>query len=154
MPYAFKGLVEFRSSIAPGGPPGETTVLAMNPGRRDRILAVTRWSYLEPGSLNLRVEPSVVLSLADLVPSLIEDGADISYPAPYQHIPRVRGAYLYFSGRLVWAESSESVLVRRARNPLPTCVELFSHSSLKSKFNLVAGQQVDVVVDAKHQPNP
>ena len=145
--YVFEGKVQFRSSVTPGvGPPGEAELLVLNPEREQRIRSVTGWLRLQPGSLNLTVKPEVLEALAKFFPALIEDGTTITYPAPYAHIPKTRGAYLYYAALLRSGESSERVLVRRARNPVPGRVELFAAISLKETFGLSAGNQVKVEV--------
>src|SRR5438128_2016752 len=126
MSLTFEGRVQFRSSVAPGvGPPGESEVLALNPEREARIRAVTGWSRLQAGSLNLTVEDGVLDALLKFEPTLVEDGAIIRYPAQYAHIPKLRGAYLYYPATFKVAEGNEPVLVRRARNPVRGRVELF-----------------------------
>jgi hypothetical protein len=149
MLYVFDGRVQFRSSVSPGmGPPGEAEILALNPERERRIRSVTGWPRLQAGSLNLTVKPDVLEALAKFPPTLVEDGTAISYPSPYAHIPKVRGAYLYYAATFRLDELSEGVLVRRARNPVPGRVELFAAISLKDTFGLSAGSQVKVEVHA------
>jgi len=57
------GRVQLRSSDrgrAGIGPPGETEIQRLNPGRESRILRVTGWKTLARGSLNLVVEDDVI----------------------------------------------------------------------------------------------
>ena len=149
MSFTFEGEVQFRSSVSPGmAPPGESEVLALNPEREDRIRAVTGWDRLQAGSLNLTVKNDVLDALLKFERTLIEDGAIIRYPAPYERIPKLRGAYLYYSATFKVAEGTEPVLVRRAQNPVSGRVELFAGISLKETFGLSAGHKVSVEVHA------
>lgn len=142
----FTGKVQFRSSIRPGiGPPGEAEVLALNPERATRILAATGWDRLEPGSLNLGVENSVVEALLNMKPSLVESSASVRYPAPYQHIPASKRAYHYYRAVADIRSMTQDVLVRRAlMNPVSGRVELFAPVRLKQQFGLAAGDSVTV----------
>lgn len=145
----FAGRVSQRSSAAgggKGGPPGETPILALNPGRREAILRVTGWEILEPGSLNLEVADSVVTQLGEFEPTYVEPAAGVKYPAPYQSIPALRKAYWYYLAIARVGDTEEAVLVRRAENPLPGRVELFAAVSLTEKFNLKPNDAVTVQV--------
>ena len=83
----FIGYVFFRSSTEGAtSPPGETEILALNPQRRTAILKATGWTGLEPGSLNLKVDSSVVIALSNYRPTLIEPWTKIKYPSPYEGI--------------------------------------------------------------------
>ena len=149
MVYTFAGQVFFRSSkVGASGPPGEAQVLALNPGRRTRILAATGWADLEAGSLNLKVGTGVVDTLGTFAPLLSESASDIVYPAPYEHIPRQRKQYWYYSGILKRAGTRQAVLIRRAEVALPDRVELFAVASLTRTFQLEEGQWIDVDVHA------
>jgi hypothetical protein len=145
------GLVRFRSSRidGPNGPPGEAAILALNPQRRDAILKVTGWANLEPGSLNLEVADGVVDTLMSFEPSLIESGNSIVYPAPYQHIPRMRGEYYYFTACGTAHGISRYVLVRRAKTAIPRRLELFAATSLKNDLTVGDGDTVSVKVTAQ-----
>jgi hypothetical protein len=145
----FQGRVQFRSSSGPragSGPPGESEVQQLNPGRERRIREVTGWDRLTAGSLNLAVADSVVQELARYEPMLVEPSADIVYPAGYEYIPRLRGAYWYYPARAEKCGILESVLVRRAQVPLAGIVELFSPKSLKSRFPLDANDLLTVEI--------
>ena len=144
----FKGQVRFRSSVAPGqGPPGEAEIQKLNPLRVAEILRVTGWARLEPGSLNLQVDPSVVSELNQGTPTLFEDASTIKYPSPYGGIPRLRGGYSYYLGVVQVGSAEQEVLVRRAVNPRKDRVELFAPVSLKEHFTLSPGSVVEVSVE-------
>ena len=145
----FSGRVQFRSSSGPlvgTGPPGESAVQRLNPGREQRVRAATGWPALAPGSLNLEVDDSVLNELARRSPTLVEPANDIVYPERYKQIPKCRRAYWYYRGLVEKDGLSESVLVRRAENPVPGRVELFSAVGLKERFNLKAGDSMNVKV--------
>jgi hypothetical protein len=148
----FTGQYDPRSSATgnrdPNQPPGETEIQRLNPGRSARILAATGWSHLAPGSLNLRVERSVVEQLASRQPVIDEPGRDIVYPASHQHIPRLREAYWYYAAVASKGENTEPVLVRRAKVPLWTVVELFAACSLTNRLALRPSDRVNVKVQA------
>ena len=146
---SFTGSFRPRSSL-PGakGPPGEATILALNPQRTGGIRSATGWSHVQPGSLNLEVGDDVVPSLHRLTPTWTEDGATVVYPPGWEHIPKTRGAYLYFVAEAHAKSKSEKVLVRTARNPLPRRIELFAPVSLTEVFGLEQGDLVKVVVHA------
>jgi len=147
--FSFTGRVGFRSSVSDAkGPPGEAAILALNPRRVEGIRAATQWSRVEPGSLNLEVGDDVVPSLHALTPTWIEDGSSVVYPAGYEHIPKLRGAYLYYLAEAHANAKTEQVLVRTARNALLRRVELFAPLSLKDVFGLRSGDTLKVVVSA------
>ena len=144
----FRGTVNLRSSAGAGGPPGETEILRLNPQRKDGILKATGWDKLEPGSLNLDVATNVVEELGKLAPLWTEDGSTVVYPAAYAHIPKTRAAYWYYSATASGTGKSQSVLVRRAKNPLPGRIELFAPIKLRSYFGLTAGDRLKVDIHA------
>ena len=141
----FKGKVYLRSSLPnASGPPGEAAILALNPQRIEKIVEVTGWPNLEPGSLNLQVAEGVLQALMDLKPRWIEDGSTVVYPPSLSHIPKIRIAYLYFLGTARATGKHQEVLVRRAQNPVPGVVELFAPVKLKEFFGLMSGDQLTV----------
>jgi hypothetical protein len=146
----FIGQYDPRSSATgtrqPNQPPGESEIQQLNPGRRARIVAATGWSNLVPGSLNLRVERSVVEELASRQPLIEEPGSEIVYPAPHQRIPILREAYWYYAAVASKVETQEPVLVRRAKVPLWTVVELFAACALTARLALRPGDPVSVQV--------
>jgi hypothetical protein len=147
--FSFTGRVGFRSSLPDArGPPGEATILSLNPRRADGIRSATGWSQVEPGSLNLEVGNEVVPALHKLTPTWTEDGSTVIYPPGLEHIPKKRGAYFYFLAQAHAKGKTEQVLVRTSRNPLPRRVELFAPISLKVVFELVMADPVEVVVHA------
>ena len=95
MPNKWTGRVFSRSSCGVGGPPGEKVILALNPGRRERILEATGWSNVEPGTLNVKVGAGVLDSLLQATPAFREPAETVIYPEGWKHIPRMRKAYLY-----------------------------------------------------------
>lgn len=143
----FTGLVQFRSSFGPlagTGPPGESAIQRLNPDRERRILAAVGWPTLASGTLNLEVDSSVLDTLGRLVPVVIEPASEIIYPVPFQHIPRMRRAYWYYTAFVSNLDLREPVLVRRAENPVPGRVELFSATPLTQLFGLTAGDLLTV----------
>jgi hypothetical protein len=145
----FTGVVGFRSSGSnPSGPPGERAVLALNPQRAEGIVNATGWARLEPGSLNLSVSNEVIDQLKLLKPVWEEAGSSVAYPAPYEHIPRLREAYLYYLGEAQVAGKRQQVLIRTARNALPGRVELFAPISLRTHFGLNERDRVTVEAHA------
>lgn len=143
----FPATISSRSSRGPGGPPGETEILRLNPKRRDRILQATGWASLFPGSLNLEVTPDCVHLLLLSAPAIREDGEDIQYPSAYANIPRLRVGYLYFSGRLRNGDRVAPVLFRRAVNPLPNRIEAFAEQALREALSLTDGNAVTCEVE-------
>lgn len=139
----FPGTVESRSSSAPvAGPPGEAEVLALNPTRRDRILQATGWKDLFPGTLNLKVTEDSVHRLLLCTPVVRERGDDAVYPPQYAHILKFRVGYLYFRARIKNGDRILSVLIRRACNPLPTRIEVFSELKLRDALAVSDGDSV------------
>jgi hypothetical protein len=135
------------------GPPGETEIQRLNPNRRAKILETTRWHVLESGSLNLDVESTVVQALSERRPVIQESVDDIVYPPPYEHIPRIRQGYRYFSGILRKGTETEPVLIRcalvppevgRGNAPPLFRIELFAATSLKTRFKLKPSDVVEV----------
>lgn len=144
-----KGAVAFRSSLTdPPGAVGEKEILSLNPQRREQILVLTGWTFLEPGSLNLKVGSGAVDSLKNLPPAWIEDGLTVRYPPQYAHVPRMRRAYWYYFGTARRSGRSQVVLVRRAEVPLPDTIELFAPVRLTDLFGVVAKDEIEVDVHA------
>jgi hypothetical protein len=129
MTIRLNGTVKLRSSATPAsanaqsGPPGEAALLAMNPQRATKICLLTGWPRLEPGSLNLIVPKGPFDALVRLTPLWAEDGATVSYPAPFAAIPKMRGPYLYFHASATTGDRREDVLVRRPTNPISLTIE-------------------------------
>ena len=140
----FSGIVGSRSSRkgTVKGPVGEAEILALNPQRRDLILRVTRWNDVYPGTLNLEVEPDIVERLLSCSPLIQEQGANVRYPEPYAHIPRLRAGYLYYQAVIRIGDRSASVLIRRAVNPLRGRVEALADRSLREFLSLTDGDRV------------
>jgi hypothetical protein len=143
---AFTGRVQFRSSVKPDGPPGESEILSLNPQRRVDILRTTGWSRLEDGTLNLIVRDDVVDGLLEHKPLLIEDAKTVVYPSQWKHVPLKREAYYYYRATAVAKGKRQEVLVRRAKVALPRRVELFAPISLKQLFPLADRDRVVVEI--------
>lgn len=144
---SFRAVIGSRSSVNAGGPPGETEVLALNPTRRERILASTAWSDLSPGSLNLEVADEWVHKLLLCEPLLVENAEDVKYPPPYAHIPNLRVGYLYYTGSIKKGDAVSPVLIRRACNPLKGRLEAFAAYKLRVSLALSDGECVLCDVD-------
>jgi hypothetical protein len=143
----FEGTFNPRSSERAGGPPGEAELLRYNPKRRQKLLQVTGWTTLEPGSLNLYdVDNSKVDELLTCKALYEEVGREVIYP--YQrHIPSERGTYYYYAGIAGFGGKVQQVLVRRALNPPHAgLVELFAPVSLMQLFGLKKRNRVEVEV--------
>ena len=137
-----------RSSVGrqPDGPPGETEVLRLNPGRRTRILDATGWKILEPGSLNLAVHTRDFENLLALRPTITEPGTSIRYPSPFEQIPIARVEYYYYRATATSDDQSRPVLVRRPKVPSPHArvVELFADVKLVTALKIDPGDFVRV----------
>lgn len=134
------------SSTSTNGVPGETEIQAMNPSRRMTILALTRWPDLAPGSLNLRVDSSVLTDLSRVTPLWVEDCRNVVYPHGHEHIPEKRVAYYYYLAEAALPSTIQEVLVRKAWDPVPNVVELLAPVSLRSKFMLEDSDPLEVEV--------
>jgi hypothetical protein len=144
MSIRFTGQISARSSVAKSGPPGEKAILELNPHRRERILTLTGWLSLEPGTLNLEVDATVLDLLQQTQPSMVEDASTIVYPKQWEHIPKMRKAYLYYKAAALTSSISTEVLVRRAQVPVPGRVELFAAQNIRSALNLRDGDLLEV----------
>ncbi len=145
----FVGRVWLRSSLRPEittEPPAEREIQQRNPHRVRNILRVTGWKTLECGSLNLRVDNSVVDALAAVDPVLVESAAEITYPPGWEHILEKRKGYWYYSATATNGEITEEVLVRRGIVPLAGVVELFARVSLMERFKLIGGDSLAVEI--------
>jgi hypothetical protein len=144
----FTGEYGPRSSAGrqPGGPPGETEVLRLNPSRRTRILDATGWETLEPGSMNLAVSIRDFDALLSARPIITEPGKEIRYPHPFESIPITRVEYYYYRATATYAARSRPVLVRRPKIPSPRAkvVELFAEVNLIAALGLKPGDIVSV----------
>lgn len=137
----FDGKVGSRSSTVSGGPPGEAEVLGLNPERRERILAATGWTDVCPGTLNLEVTEDGVHRLLLCTPTIRERGEDVRYPpGRYAGISNVRVGYLYYIGSITSGDETETVVFRRACNPLPKRIEVFSQVKLRERLKLSDGR--------------
>lgn len=139
----FKATISSRSSSHASGPPGETEILRLNPQRCEMILAETGWNELAEGTLNLEVNKDVVSQLLTQKPTIREPGSSVYYPVPYQNIPKMRKAYLYFIGTISKGNHSENVLFRTAEKPLPNRLEAFAPVRLRENLSIADGDQVD-----------
>lgn len=132
-----RGVVGFRSSRSPEGPPGESEIQRLNPNRVELILGMTGWERLEAGSLNVECDQNVLIDVLDSRdPDLFEHPDSITYPSNYAHIPKLRKGYRYWHAIVSSYGKSEPCLVRRAVNPLKTRIELFAPVSLCETLNL------------------
>ena len=138
----FNAVVSARSSKAQAGPPGEAEVLRLNPQRLSTLLAHTGWDRLIEGTLNLEVDESIVTELGMLSPAVREPGDTVRYPNGYSHIPRKRGAYLYFNAILSHRGKSEAILIRTAEHPLKRRIEAFAPVLLRDALSLTDGDEV------------
>lgn len=144
----FDGTIYARSSAGAGGPPGETEIMALNPERAERIKAVTGWSDVAPGTLNLCVDDRWVQALATVKPTLAEP--PVTYPEQYAGIPAKRGGYWYYRGRVKTdAGQRQDVLVRRAVNPCKGVVEVLAPVRLRDTLGLTDGTRLNVRVVAE-----
>ena len=147
----FMGKVEFRSSK--GGDnivTGESELFRINPKRVDLLLAHTGWSRLEPGSLNLGVEPSIIDQLGQLQELYFEKPDLIKYPDGTSRIPLLRGGYLYYRAVLRALDGEQQVLIRRAKvTPLTRRVEVYADVSLKKTFSLKERDEIKITVADK-----
>jgi len=153
MAMTFVGTVKLRSSVTAAcerwhNPPGEAAVLAMNPQRAKRICSLTGWSRVEPGTLNLIVSKEAFEALVRLTPLWVEDGATITYPPRFAHIPKQRGPYLYFRAKAKAGDRSEDVLVRRPSHPISTTIELYAPVKLMESLAVDDADQVTVEMHA------
>jgi CTP-dependent riboflavin kinase len=149
----FVGTVKLRSSVTPASersqnPPGEAEVFAKNPQRAKRICSLTGWSRVEPGTLNLTVSKEVFDAMVGLTPLWVEDGATITYPPRFAHIPRQRGPYLYFRAEAKVGDRSGDVLVRRPSHPISTTIELYAPVKLMESLAVRDADQVTVEMHA------
>jgi hypothetical protein len=149
----FLGKVFKRSSIrsqdpmvSPPPAPGESEIQRLNPQRAKRILVKTGWPRLEPGTLNLTVDETVVTGLGTLHPFFQESADEFVYPESHSHIPSLRLGYLYYRGVASKDGRNAAVLVRRAINPLPKCVELLGPVLLCKELAVTVDDDVEVYV--------
>ena len=147
MPKAFDGVVSSRSSTSAAGPPGEKVILELNPERRERILELTSWRSLFPGTLNLAVDEAALELLRESEAVWVEDAREVRYPDSWRHIPKLRKAYLYYQGTARSASFAIDVLIRRAENPVPGRVELFAPESIRSALNVNDGDRIMIELD-------
>jgi len=146
----FSATVRSRSSRIKGGPPrppSETKILRLNPQRREKILEATGWEQLFPGTLNSEVAKQSVRALLRCTPLFTEKGETVKYPEKFAYIPKLRGGYLYYSGRILKGDKRVSVLIRGACNPLTWLLEAFSPEKLRDVLMLSDDETVTCEVD-------
>jgi len=140
----FLGVVTSRSSKSIQGPPGEKVILELNPQRLERILEITGWPRVEPGTLNLSVDHAVLDCLLYPPAVLIEKADSVMYPEPWKHIPTIRKAYLYYDATAHSKGKKCPVLVRRAENPVPGRMELFADRDLRDFLAVNDGDVLEI----------
>lgn len=151
MPSAFEGVVSSRSSKSADGPPGERIILELNPNRREKLLELTSWRGLYPGTLNLEVDNTVLDLLHESEAVWVEDARQVRYPNSWRHIPQLRKSYLYFEGIARSASFNIDVLIRRAGNPAPGRVELLAPQSIRDAFHVNDGDRLTIELDNSGQ---
>ena len=138
----FTGKVASRSSLKPVDippaniAPGESKIQELNPQRRETILTLTHWRDLAAGSLNLAILDGVLSDLDSITPIWIEDCRYVTYPAGFEHIPKLRVAYFYFYGEAKRSNCAQEILVRKAKIPVEGVVELLAPVNLREHFEL------------------
>lgn len=148
MSLMLTGKVSFRSSVRRGGPPGERDVIQLNPQRREKILHIAGWTELESGTLNVDLDRAQFDQLTPEAATWIEDGASVTYPPPYQHIPQKREAYFYYLGTLHVSGETRAVVVRRAKVPGPIRIEVYAAENLSNSLRLMAGEAVVLAINS------
>ena len=145
----FTARVSSRSSKTPGvGPPGEREILRLNPQRAELLQRATGWRQLEGGSLNLEADEQVLSAMLDSrAPAVFVPPGTVIYPPPYDHIPGIRNGYRYFRVTAHHGAKQCPVLLRRAVNPLPGRVQLFTDVHLRTVLGVEDGDQVIVVLE-------
>jgi hypothetical protein len=149
MPRVFEGVVSSRSSKSTGGPPGERVILDLNPERREKLLELTSWRSLYPGTLNLEADATALDLLRESDPVWVEDARQVRYPDSWQHIPKLRKAYMYFEGTARSGSFSIDVLIRRAENPVPGRVELFAAESIRDALKVNDGDRITIELERR-----
>ncbi len=143
----FKAEIKSRSSLQRFGPPSETEILRLNPKRREMILNKTSWDDLCEGTLNLKVHENVVNQIRKRKLMIQELGSSVSYPEPYQNIPKERKNYFYLKGTISKDGCFKDVLFRTAEvPPYPGLIEVFAPVRLRDALNLEDGDQVDCYI--------
>ena len=144
MSIHLNGRISYRSSVKPGGPPGEREVIELNPQRRANILRIAGWIALEPGTLNIDLEQTQFDQLTADAAEWIEDASSVTYPPPYQYIPRKREAYFYYLATLHAHAKTSNVVVRRAKFPGPIRIEAYAPENLTNLLGLKSGDGVEL----------
>ena len=139
----FKARTSSRSSTNSLGPPGEAEIIRLNPQRRQMILARTGWPDLVEGTLNLEVDPSIVIELGAREPYIREQGESVVYPEKYKQIPKKRRAYLYFNAIVRYGGKAEKALIRTAEVPLKQRLEAFAPVKLRVILGIHGEAEVD-----------
>nr|NQU91123.1 DUF120 domain-containing protein [Bacteroidota bacterium] len=145
--YKFTGQVYLGSSVGNAGPPGETEISKHNPQRIIKLIELCSFDSLEPGTLNLNVDESVVKFLKNLNPDWLEPPNEINPPNDHYDIHYKRGGYKYFSGVIIKDIYSIKIIARiGAVNPLPNTVEIYSNQKVRNKLALNDGDKIDVYI--------
>lgn len=119
--------------------------MRLNPQREQKLLEITGWSRLAPGTLNVECnEADLADVFARLEPLWREPWESVSYPRKYRRIPQKRGGYLYYGAALVFAAQELPVLVRRAANPLKKRIEVYAETSLKEALGIANDDVVSI----------
>ena len=146
--FEFQGKYQRRSSkLGARKIIGEKNILQINPGRVARLLEVTGWPDLYPGSLNLEVPIAVVTDLESLQELYFEHPQLIRYPEGLSNPAEKRGGYNYYWGKMTGSCDAQDILIRRAKvHPISNRVEAYAPIGLQEHFNLREGDTVTVTV--------
>ncbi len=151
----FEGKVSTRTAKQPGGPPGETEIINLNPQRLKLILDKTGWSQLFPGTMNILVPKNCILrseyymTAADAIllekPLIQELGSTIKYPPSFQWITELRVGYLYYPAIIENDIYQQKALIRRTCNNrgIDSILEAFAPIKLREALHVSDG---DIVV--------
>lgn len=141
--YCGNALVFSRSSKSAEGPPGERDLLDLNPGRVEGILAHCGWSRIEPGTLNLSLQFEFDDVAQAIAPAFYEAGAGVVYPEGFQHIPKARVGYWYYTGYVHYQGKQVPVLFRRAVTPNSAdVIEVFAENAVRETLAVEDGAKV------------
>ncbi|MFW6129872.1 MAG: DUF120 domain-containing protein [Atribacterota bacterium] len=139
----FKAIITSRSTLNEKGPPSEAEILRLNPQRREIILNKPAWIGLYEGTLNLKVQESIVYQIRKIKPFIQETGNSVCYPEPYKNIPKKRKNYFYYTGTISKGDCFQDVLFRIAEMPpRKDLIEAFAPERLRNTLNLEDGNQV------------
>lgn len=120
-----------------GDPPGESSILKINPNRKKLIQNLTDWNEVYAGTFNIRTKISPQSIKNNIIPCAYEPGINVNYPNKHELIPKKRIGYWYYHGYIYNKNKIFPVLFRYPEYPaFEDVLEVFSEKNLRENLEI------------------